>query len=31
MIIVDKVLEKLENENNPIRVGMIGVGFLVME
>lgn len=27
MIIIDKALEKLEAENNPIKVGMIGAGF----
>ncbi|MEK7517686.1 MAG: NAD(P)-dependent oxidoreductase [Patescibacteria group bacterium] len=27
MIIVDKVLEKLERENNPIKVGLVGAGF----
>lgn len=27
MIIIDKALEKLEQENKPIRVGMIGAGF----
>ena len=28
MIIVDKALEKLEKENKPIRVGMVGAGFM---
>jgi predicted homoserine dehydrogenase-like protein len=28
MIIVDKALEELEKENSPIRVGMIGAGFM---
>lgn len=28
MIIVDTALRKRENENNPIRVGMIGAGFM---
>lgn len=28
MIIVDKVLEKRQSENNPIRVAMIGAGFM---
>jgi predicted homoserine dehydrogenase-like protein len=28
MIIIDKALEKLEKENKPIRVGMIGAGFM---
>lgn len=28
MIIVDKALQQRENENNPIRVGMIGAGFM---
>ncbi len=28
MIIVDKALEKLEKENNPIKVGMVGAGFM---
>lgn len=28
MIIVDSALEKLEKENKPIRVGMIGAGFM---
>jgi predicted homoserine dehydrogenase-like protein len=28
MIIVDKALEKLEKENNPIQVGMVGAGFM---
>src|SRR5258706_11592554 len=27
MIIVDKALEKLEAENRPIRVGLVGAGF----
>ncbi|MBI2028296.1 MAG: NAD(P)-dependent oxidoreductase [Candidatus Levybacteria bacterium] len=27
MIIVDKALEKLEKESNPIRVGLVGAGF----
>lgn len=28
MIIIDKLLEKLEKENKPIKVGMVGAGFM---
>lgn len=28
MIIIDKALEKRESENNPVRVGLIGAGFM---
>ena len=28
MIIVDEALKKRQDENNPIRVGMIGAGFM---
>ena len=28
MIIVDSALRKREEENNPVRVGMIGAGFM---